>query len=343
MLRNLESEERETGVGRLKIFLGYSSGVGKSFRMLDEGRRRKARGQDVVVGAFQAKASPEAEALLAKLEVIPPSLQVGQPFVDVPAILLRAPQVCLIDGLAWKNPPGSKNSQRWQDVEQILVAGINVITSLNLQYVEERQQQVQSITSKKVEHTVPLSFLSRADEIVIVDAPSDLPDISAQRRQQLSELREIALVLVADVIDRQLELYLRRNGIQQSFGTQERVLVCLTSRTNPAKMLVSGRRIVERFHGELLAVTVGQPDLSAEEQASLDRNLQAARDAGAEVSRVEGEDPTDAILEFARARGVTQIFIGHGQPRGTFRKFLRSPVDRLLSCPCGIDIRVFPH
>ncbi len=343
LLRDLVYEEQEAGIGRLKIFLGYSSGVGKSFRLLDEGRRRKQRGQDVVVGAIQTKASPEAEALLANLEVIPLQVTDGIPAIDLPAILLRAPQVCLVDGLAWSNPPGSANRERWQDVEQLLQSGINVVTSLNLQYVEERQQQVESITGNHVEYTVPLSFLSRADEIVIVDAPSDVPDIAALEQHRLSELREIALVLAADVIDRQLELYLRRNGIQQSFGTQERVLVCLTPRTNPSKMLVSGQRIAERFHGELLAVTVGQPGLSAEDQAALDRNLEKAREAGAEVALLDGEDAIDAILDFARKRGVTQIFIGHGQHRGPFRNLFKSPVDRLLSCPCGIDIRVFPH
>jgi len=343
LLRDLEREQEETSTGRLKIFLGYSSGVGKSFRMLDEARRRKLRGQDVVVGAMQPNPPADVIPLLADLEVIPLLEIAGAPAMNLPAILSRAPQVCLVDGLAWSNPLGSVHAERWQDVEQLLQSGINVLTSLNVQYVEERQQQAEHITGKHVAYTVPLSFLSRADEVVIVDAPSDSPDLPAIRQQQLAELREIALLLAADVIDHQLELYLRRNGINQSFGTQERVLVCLTPRTNPSKMLISGQRIAQRFHGELFAVTVGQPDLSAEGQAALDRNLETARQAGAEVARLEGEDAVDAILDFARARGVTQIFIGHGQPRGPFRNLVKSPVDRLLACPCGIDIRVFPH
>lgn len=325
----------ESGTGRLKIFLGYSSGVGKSFRMLDEGRRRKLRGQDVIIGALQPKVSPEAAALLPGLEVLPLLNVDGKPAMNVPAILMRAPHVCLVDGLAWTNPAGGANQERWQDVEQLLRANINVIGSLNIQYVEERRHQVESITGKHVEYTVPLSFLSKADEIVVVDSPPE----GAQR----SQLREIALVLAADIIDRQLELYLRRNGIQQSFGTQERVLICLTPRTNPAKMLLNGKRIVERFHGELLAVTVGQPGLSTEDKASLDKNLTAAREAGAEVAVLDGEDAIETILEFARTRGVTQIFIGHGEPRGHFAKLFQTPVDKLLSCPRGIDIRVFPH
>ncbi len=335
LLRDLQSEVEENGTGRLKIFLGYSSGVGKSFRMLDEGRRRKLRGQDVIVGALQPKVSAEAEALLPGLEVIPLLNVEGMPAMNVPAILLRAPHVCLVDGLAWSNPPGSPNRERWQDVEQLLRANINVIGTLNIQYVEERRQQVQSITGKQVDYTVPLSFLSQADEIVVVDSPPE----SGQR----SQLREIALVLAADIIDRQLELYLRRNGIQQSFGTQERVLICLTPRTNPAKMLLNGRRIVERFHGELLAVTVRQSGLSQEDEALLQKNFAAAREAGAEVTVLDGEDAIETILEFALARGVTQIFIGHGKPRGAFAKLFPTPVDKLLACPRGIDIRVFPH
>lgn len=343
LLRELDMDQRESGAARLKVFLGYSSGVGKSFRMLDEGRRRKARGQDVIVGASQPKVTKEIERLLTNLEIFPLRERNGGSEIDLPAILNRAPQVCLVDGLSAQNPPGGSHSERWQDVEELLSAGINIIASMNLQFIAERQQQVEAITGKHVSHTVPFEFLRRADEIVIVDAPTDQLDMPPERCRQLAALREIALIVVADVVDFQLEEYLRKNHIKQSFGTNERVLICLTPRTNPAKMLASGQRIARRFHGQLLAATVAQPNLSSEDEAALERNFTAAREAGAELKKLDSEDAIAAILDFAVSRGVTQIFIGHGQRRSKWQALKMSPVDRILADPRGIDVRVFPH
>ncbi len=342
LLRQVQAEERDEFNGRLKIFLGYSSGVGKSFRMFDEGRRRKERGQDVVVGALQPKASPEVETVLSKLEIIP---LLPDARMDVEAILRRQPQICLVDGLAYDNPPGSPRQKRWQDVQYLLDSGISVITSLNLQFIEERREQVEQITGKRVTQTVPLSFINLADEIVIVDAPPDscTDAAMAPRQEQLTQLREIALVLAAEVVDRQLETYLHDHGIEPRFGMQERILVCLTPRTNPNRMLESGRRIADRFHGEMFAAYVSQPDLSADDQVALDRNLRTAREAGATIVMLEGEDPVDSILSFAKERGITQIFVGHSMRQGPLGRFSRSPVDKLLAKPQGIDIRVFPH
>src|ERR1700677_4626411 len=173
LLEQLQAEEDYERRGRLKVFLGYASGVGKSFRMLDEGRRRRARGQDVVVGAIQPKMSEELAGLLQKLEVIPLRDSGGISYMDVEALLKRHPQVVLVDGLAYDNPPGRPNAHRWQDVEQLLIAGIAVITSVNLQYVEERGAEVERIQGKRVSVTVPESFLRTADEIEVVDAPAE--------------------------------------------------------------------------------------------------------------------------------------------------------------------------
>jgi two-component system sensor histidine kinase KdpD len=250
-----------------------------------------------------------------------------------------------VDGLAYDNPPGSARAKRWQDVQFLLDAGISVITSINLQFIEERREQVEQITGKSVTQTVPLSFVDLSDEIVIVDAPPDACTDSAMaaRQEQLTQLREIALVLAAEVVDRQLETYLHEHGIEPRFGMQERILVCLTPRTNPMRMLESGRRIADRFHGEMFAAYVSQADLSADDQVALDKNLQQARLAGASIATLEGDDPIDAILRFAQERGVTQIFVGHSMRRGPFGRFSHTPVDKLLAKPQGIDIRVFPH
>src|ERR1700756_2528540 len=134
-----QGEEKQGASGRLKVFLGYASGVGKSFRMFDEGRRRKERGQDVVVGAVQSKVPADVEPLLAALEVVPTQTIKSVPVIDVEAILRRRPQICLVDGLAYDNPPGSRNAHRWQDVEELLHAGITVVGSVNLKYIEAQR------------------------------------------------------------------------------------------------------------------------------------------------------------------------------------------------------------
>lgn len=333
MLRQVQAEYHESR-GRLKIFLGYSSGVGKSFRMLDEGRRRRERGQDVVVAAVQPNVPHDVQAILAKLQVIPLLSIEGVPLIDVEAILTRNPEVCIIDGLAYDNPRGSRHPKRWQDVEEILGAGVSVMTSLNLQYVDEQRDKVEKITGRRVTQTVPESFIKRADEIVIVDAPPEACLRGALNEAQLSELREIALVLAADVVDQQLGAGTRAH---------ERILVCITPRTNATRMLRSARLTASRFHGELFAAYVTQPEIAPEDREALERNLTLARDAGARVEVLEGEDPVEAILTFAVQAGITQIFIGHTQRRRWLDKFTSTPVDRLLAKADSFDVRVFPQ
>ena len=353
LLQQAQAEEIYERRGKLKVFLGYASGVGKSFRMLDEGRRRYERGQDVVVGAIQPKTSPETDALLSNLKVIPLKNIDGVPVMDLEAILARHPAVCLVDGMAYDNPPGSKNPSRWQDVEELLEAGISVISSVNIQYIDELRVRVEKITHKSVKQTVPLSFLHSADEVVIVDAPPEMcmtragdgqnGDEGSSEAQKLSELREIALLLAADVVDRQLEAYLQRNGITQTFGAQERIMVCVTPRANAAAMIESGRRNAERFHGDLTVAYVSQPEISADDQAALERNLAIARDAQAHVELLDGEDPVDTILDFARERGITQIFVGHSAREKWWERLTGTPLDRLIRGANDIDVRVFPH
>ncbi len=257
-----------------------------------------------------------------------------------------------MDGLAYDNPPGSPNHSRWQDVEQLLEAGISVISSVNIQYIDELREQVARITGKYVSQTVPRSFLNSADEIVVVDAPPEMcitrTDGEADGRassqaQKLSELREIALLLAADVVDRQLEQYLQRNGITQTFGAQERVLVCITPRANGAVMVASGRRNADRFHGDLTVAYVRQAEISADDQAALERNLAIARDAKAHIEILDGEDPVETILQFAREHGITQVFVGHSTQERWWERYTGTPLDRLIRGANDIDVRVFPH
>jgi len=335
LLRRIEAQESHEARGRLKIFLGYAPRVGKSERMFDEGRRRLKRGQDVVVGAIQAKGSAELEQMIREFEVIPPLRVEGVGTVDVDAILERHPQVCLIDELARDNPPGARFNHRWRDVEELRAHGINVVGAINLQHICEQQDAVERITARRSAHSVPASFINSADELVIVDAATD-------DTGQLSQLRELALLVAAQVVEEQLQRYMDAHDIHQSWGTQERILVCITPRSSARRMLESGARARERFHGQLMVVYVKQGELSREAEETLQNNLDYARKFGAEVHVLEGGDPISAILAFAREERVTQIYIGHTQ-RPAWKFWEKTPVDRLIQAAEGMDVRLFPH
>jgi two-component system sensor histidine kinase KdpD len=341
LLEQVEAAERAGRRGQLKIFLGYASGVGKSFRLFDEGRRRHQRGEDVVVGAAQSDSAPDVAQLMHTLENIPTRQAAGVPVIDVPAILLRHPQVCLVDGLAYDNPPGSRHPKRWEDVEELVEAGISVITSVNLEYIAEQQEFVRDILGTTRTETVPQGFVYGADEVVVVDVP---PEAGARiGAHELSQLRQRALLLTADVVDHQLEAYLRLHGIHSSWDTQERILVCMTPRANAARMLASGRRNADRFHGELFAIYVTQANLTPEDRMALERNATLARSQQARVEILDGKDPIETILEFARKHGITQIFVGHNIRRTWRSRLGGTPLDRLIRDAEGIDVRVFPQ
>jgi two-component system sensor histidine kinase KdpD len=267
--------------------------------------------------------------------------------MDMPALFRRHPQTCLIDGLAYDNPPGSRNPHRWQDVSELLDRGIAVITAVNLQHIREQQDQVERVTGKRAANCIPQEFLQEAEEIEVVDAPPDalidrtggnaIPD-----SRGLAELRELALLLAADVVDRQLQEYLDSHGVAARWGAQERVLVCLTARSNAAEMLRSGQRNRLRFHGALLAAYVEQPDLPHADRELLDKHLALAREMGAEVHSLKGGDFVDAILAFAHEQRITQLFLGHtGRPERAW--LARSPIERLIDGAEGFDVRLFPH
>jgi two-component system sensor histidine kinase KdpD len=340
LLRRVESQESDERRGRLKIFLGYAPRVGKSRRMFDEGVRRKRRGQDVVVGTIQSRGAAELADKIASLEVV------GGDTLDLERILQRRPQVCLVDELAIDNPPGSLHPQRWQDVQEILRHGIQVITAVNIQYIDEMQDAVERITGKRATHSVPKSFIASADEIEVVDAPEDelapAGDHSAETHARLSRLRETALCLAAEVIDAQLERYMDLHGIRPTWGTQERILVCLTPLSNAQRMLESGRRNADRFHGQLFAVYVAQENLGRQDQEALDRRLALARDLGAETHILTASDTVDAILRFAEEHRITQIFIGHSQT-SRWKPWVRQPAEHVIDAAEGMDVRIFPN
>ena len=346
LLRNLEEQDAQSARGRLKIFLGYAPRVGKSVRMFDEGRRRATRGQDVVVGSIQTKGIEGVQPFITSLEVIPCRVIDREHVLDVDAILRRAPHVCLIDELARDNPPGSRHAHRWQDVEELVAAGITVLTALNLQYVAEQQDAIERITGRRARRSVPQSFIHSADEIVIVDVPAEgLVHNGGSGRletHQLSELRELALLLAAAVVEEQLLRYMKAHGIRQSWGTQERILVCITPHTNARPMLESGARAASRFHAQLFAVYVHRGDLTREAQETLDGFVDYASKLGADLQVLHtNQDPIAAMLQYAREQRITQIFVGRAQ-RSPWRFWARDPIECLIKAAEGMDVRIFP-
>jgi len=322
--------------GRLKVFLGYASGVGKSFRMFDEARRRKERGQDVVVGALQPPVPPEIKPILSSLEIVPTLDTEGVPVIDVPAILRRRPQVCIVDGLAY-DCPWNRHAHRWQDVEELLANGINVVASVSLQHIDDQREAAEKLTGQHVSETIPREFLNTADEIVVVDAPTeDAPP-------ELSELREMALVLAADVIDAGLQRYLQSHDLEPAARTHEHFLVCLTPRANAERMIASARQSAARFHCDVLVVYVKPPDASEADEREMEGKLAQARAAGARVDVLQADDPVESIVQFARSHGVTQIFVGHSMKNDWRARLWGTPVSRLIRAAEGMDVRVFPH
>ncbi len=340
LLREIEAEEIAGRRGQLKIFLGYASGIGKSFRLFDEGRRRHERGEDVVVAAVQPAVPPDVALLVDRIESVPTHDVAGVPVLDMPALLARHPGVCLIDGLAYDNPPGSRHAKRYQDVEELLEADISVITSVNLEYIQEQQAFVRGVVGRVPAPTVPQQFISRADEVVVVDAP---PVADAEEGHRLSALRQRTLLLTAEVVDHQLETYLHLHGVQPSWGTQERILVCMTPRANAAKMLASGRHNVDQFHGELYAIYVTQDRLTEEDRLANERNVLLARAQRAHVDVLEGDDAVPTIIEYARRHNITQIFVGHNLRRTWRSRLSGTPLERLIRKADGMDVRVFPQ
>lgn len=353
LLADIELEERRKQRGKLKVFLGYASGVGKSYQMLDEGRRRHERGEDVVACALQPNYPPDVQAIVDQLEVIPTVVTDCAEAIDLHKVMNRRPEVVLIDGLAYDNPPDCKNHHRWQDVEQLLNAGVSVLTTVNIQYLENLQDEVERITGKRTPYIIPREFLNNsADEITVVDAPSEesvlggIEDTSARlaEKHKLSRLRELALLVAASVVDRQLEGYLRSQGTDQTWGVQERILVCVTAESDASVMLESGRRNADRFQGEFFVLHFRDKPLSKEQQVRLEKNLEQAREFGAEVHTLTDIDMVTSILEFSMQRGITQIFVGRSStPPDFWTRMQGNLAVRLIRAAEGIDVIVYPH
>ncbi len=332
LLRQIESRERLAARGRLKIFLGYAPNAGKSDRMFDEAHRRRSRGQEVVVANWGNATKPHHGPDRGRGQILP-NLPIHQ-------IASRKPEICLFDQMAHRNSPEASKAHRWEDALALTELGITVIGALNLQHIAEYQDAVEKITGRRAADSVPLSFIQAADEIVLVDIP---PDRSTLPPRQISELRELALLVAADVVEHQLQSYMDDHGIHQGWGIQERILVCITAGGDARPMLDSASRSAKRFHGHLLAVTVLQPDLNRAAEETLQGYLDYARRLDAEVHMLPpAGDPIGAIIQFAREHRATQLFAGHTR-QSRWRFWAPSNIDRLIQASEGMDVRLFPH
>jgi len=355
--------------GTLKIYIGGSAGVGKTYRILEEAHRLRAQGHDIVIGFIETHGRAETAAMIGDLEVIPlrkthyQGVELTE--MDLDAILQRNPEFAIVDELPHTNAPGSRDHKRYQDVEELISAGINVITAMNVQHLESLKQVVKRITSVDVGETVPDTFLLRADQVVTVDIP--IEELRQRLREgkiyppervesalknffkpsNLAALRELALREVADDQSRHREELerLKRDGGTRAAVT-ERLMVCLSlDPVTTQELLRKGARAAARLNADWYAVHVDTPKESLKKintkdfRALLD-NINLAGDFGAEVAWLEGEDPVKVLLEFAYEKHISRIMIGRAKATFWNRLFHRSVTDRLVAAAHDLEINI---
>jgi two-component system, OmpR family, sensor histidine kinase KdpD len=366
-LRLLESRER----GKLKVYIGSFAGVGKTYRMLQEGNALCARGVDIVAGFVETHGRAETEAQLADLEVSPRrhveyrGVVLGE--MDVDAVIARAPAVALVDELAHTNVPGGRHSKRWQDVEDILDAGISVISAMNIQHIESLNDVVQQTLGVTVRETVPDWVLAKADQVVNLDisaedlrqrllegkiyAPDKIQSALANffTEENLTTLRELALREVASSVDRIREGIAARSPAgtaSRSGRTADRILVAMSSNPPYTQLLLrKASRIAGRLNSDWYCVYVQTPSERSDRidsaiQRRLVENIQAAQSMGAEIVKLEGSDVAAAICQFAREKNITLAIVG--QSRRSFLDHIRrgSVIDKLINNTQDLDVLV---
>jgi two-component system sensor histidine kinase KdpD len=350
--------------GQLRLYLGAAPGVGKTFAMLNEGRRRHDRGTDVVVGIVETHGRARTAEQLGDLELVPRRRieYRGSEFeeMDVDAVIARRPDVVLVDELAHTNIPGSANEKRWQDVEQLLAAGIDVISTLNIQHLESVNDVVERITGVKQRETIPDDTVRRADQIELVDMTpealrrrmahgnvykSDRIDAALAnyfRPGNLAALRELALLWLADRVDEGLESYRERHNITEPWETRERVLVAITGAPGTEALIRRAARMAQRSHGELLGVHVRNDDglAGGGRSDAVERHRQLLADLGGEYHEVVASDIAAALAELARVENCTQLVLGASR-RSRWSELMRgSVINRVIRLSGPIDLHV---
>jgi two-component system sensor histidine kinase KdpD len=355
---------RQQQRGRLKIYLGFAAGVGKTYEMLQEGHRLKRQGVDVVIAVVETHGRAETAALIGDLEQVPRRKVeyrgVALEEMDVDAVLARRPNVALVDELAHTNAPGSRNAKRYQDVEDLLRAGINVISTLNIQHLESLYDLVERATGVKVKERVPDYVLGMADQLVNVDlSAEDLRERLAAGKiypperigraldnfftqENLTRLREFALEEIAHRLDRRrLE---QKEGDSRS--NSERVMVCLGSRSpNVERLLRKGARLADRLGAPWYAVYIQTPSeavhrIDAATQRQITNALTLTQQMGGTPFNFKGADVAGTIAAFAREYGITHVVIGRTRRPWYRRWFGQSVLDRLLQAVPDVDVLV---
>jgi two-component system, OmpR family, sensor histidine kinase KdpD len=361
-------EGRVTPRGQLRIYLGAAAGVGKTYALLSEGHRRAERGADVVVGFAETHGRPQTAALLDGLEVIPrkklPYRGSEWEEMDLEAVLARKPQIALVDELAHTNVPGSRHEKRWQDVEELLDAGIDVISAVNVQHLESVKDVVEQITGVPQRETVPDAVVRAADQVELVDMtaealrrrmahgniyPPEKIDAALTnyfRAGNLTALRELALLWLADKVDEGLQRYRAEHNITSTWEARERIVVALTGGPEGDTLIRRAARIAARSSGgDLLAVHVTKSDgLTGADPANLARQRQLVESLGGTYHQVVGDEISEALLTFARAENATQLVLGASR-RGWLLALLTGPGigSRTIRDSGQIDVHIVTH
>ena len=346
----LEETTPQTKQAIFKLFLGYAPGVGKTFNMLSEGIRRHSRGEEVVIGMVETHGRKNIVELSSKLETVPRrKLQYkGTVFeeMDVDAILARRPQVVLVDELAHTNIEGSKHAKRYEDVMELLDAHIDVLSTMNVQHIESLMPMVHSITGVHVRETVPDWVIQKVNEIVLADLTPEALQTRMRRGDiypldraeralghffrpgNLIALRELALQQVTRAVDRSLESYLEKEGLEKNLGIQERIAVCVSSSPAAQYLIARAARMAERIEAELMIIYVDiGADENPQDERSLAENLRFAENLGAKIVRTKGRSVAEEVAKLVREKHITQVVFGRSAQVG-WRRYL------YLSGPC---------
>ncbi len=363
LLSRVQAQERKAERGKLKIFFGFSPGVGKTYAMLEAARTRKAEGARVLIGIVETHGRKETAALVDGMEILSPRELVYHGTrlkeFDLDAAIQAHPDLLLVDELAHTNAEGSRHLKRWQDVQELLDNGIDVYTTLNVQHLESVNDIVAQITRVVVRETLPDKVVEEADDVELVDLPPDdllkrlsegkvyVPEAAQRaienffRKGNLIALREIALRVTADRVGQQVQDYRKDKSIQETWPTSDRILVCVGPSPSSANLIRSAHRMAKSLRADWIAVYVETrkaAGLSEAARLRVIRHLRLAEQLGAETATLSGDNFTEEVLSYARDRNVTKIFVGKPQGGLFHRLFFLSPVDHLLRQSGEIDV-----
>src|SRR5215510_10707274 len=365
---SLLAKQEPPGQARLRLYLGAAPGVGKTYQMLLEAHLLHRQGVDIVIGYIEPHGRTETEALVQGLEQIPLRRTeyrgVTLTEMDVDGVIVRKPAVVVVDELAHSNVPGSKNRKRYDDVLDILDAGISVITAVNVQHVESLNDAIARITGVRVRETIPDYFLRRADEVINIDVSVDTLRTRLRqgkiysvekieqalanffRKGNLSALRELTLRQVAEDQAAKAHDYRQREGLEQA-AIPEKVMVCMSSRSSAKKLLRTGSRIAGRLASDWFAVYVETPSeeparINPEDRMTLVENTRFAEELGAQVVKLKGKRVADALIEFARREGITHVVFGQSARSRWDILVHGSVINRFLSEVRDATVQVVP-